>query len=245
MVAVVDDWTLLETMMLTRDRASTIRALRRLADEDVRQRRENMLLNRDLERRPGAPDPLQALEAVSNRLSRLREGRQTIIYLGNAVWSRVGSKDLDLSLLITTLNRNNTAVYPLDPSGLKPGSGGSATDDLRALAEHTGGRAIVNTNRIKEGLAGIADRLERLLLARLHESGARRWQVPQNRRDRAASRRAGAGALGLLVVHGTRDRVARRTAEGAAAAGSARARVDFRIRCLFESHPHLDRHGSG
>ena len=155
LVAVVDSWTPIKSMMLSRDREATIRAIRRLADQEVAQRRANMLLNRDLDERPGALDPIRGLEEVSNRLAGLRDGRQTIIYLGAAVWSRGGNTDLDLSQLIGTLNRNNTSVNVVDPAGLRPGAFRNVSD-LRALAEQTGGRAIVNTNRIEEHLAGIA-----------------------------------------------------------------------------------------
>jgi VWFA-related protein len=155
MVAVVDNWSLISAMMLSRDRSEAVRAIRRLTDEDVAQRRRNMLLNGDLLEPPGAEDPILGLEAVSNRLAALRDGRQTIIYLGRGIWSR-GNTDIDLTRLIGTLNRNNTSVYVLDPAGLTPGVSRMRTVDLRALAEQTGGRAIVNTNQVKEGLDAVA-----------------------------------------------------------------------------------------
>ena len=73
-------------------------------------------------------------------------------------------------------NRNNTAIYSLDPRGLAPfefdiNDGGvngppgfetdrralqSTQDTLRSISEETDGRAIVNRNSLAEGLAQIA-----------------------------------------------------------------------------------------
>jgi VWFA-related protein len=73
----------------------------------------------------------------------------------------------DLHAAITAATRGNVAIYPIDPAGLTIGgdnlgvsefvafSGVEATIDLRALAEATGGFAVVNTNSIQESFARI------------------------------------------------------------------------------------------
>ena len=95
-------------------------------------------------------------------------------------------------------NRNNTAVYSLDPRGLAPfeygiddtfGSPPSfatdrralqmTQDTLRVLSDETDGRAIVNRNTLEAGARADGSRLELLLPAWLHvESDRRRRQVP-------------------------------------------------------------------
>ncbi len=67
----------------------------------------------------------------------------------------------DMTLIFTEMNRNNTSIYAVDPKGLAPfeydinqGVGlqvdrkhlEMGLDTLRALADNTDGRAIVNRN---------------------------------------------------------------------------------------------------
>ncbi len=77
----------------------------------------------------------------------------------------------DLSLIFTEMNRNNTSIYAVDPRG--PGRRSSTTsirasacrptasiskwalDTLRALADNTDGRAIVNRNDLGKGMQQI------------------------------------------------------------------------------------------
>ena len=76
----------------------------------------------------------------------------------------------DMSLIFTEMNRNNTSIYAVDPRGLAPfeydinqGIGlqvdrkhlDMGLDTLRALAENTDGRAIVNRNDIGKGMQQI------------------------------------------------------------------------------------------
>ena len=104
--------------------------------------------------------------------------------------------DSDLREVYDAANRNNVAIYAVDPRGL-PGSEfdinegvgiqtdhaylNATMDTLRALAENTDGRAIVNRNDLAAGMKQIVARLERLLPARLQlDAGAHRRQVPRD-----------------------------------------------------------------
>jgi VWFA-related protein len=87
-----------------------------------------------------------------------------------AEWSAQVDMVSDLSLIFTEMNRNNTSIYAVDPRGLAPfeydinqGVGlqvdkkhlDSALDTLRALADNTDGRAIINRNDIGAGMKQI------------------------------------------------------------------------------------------
>jgi len=127
---------------------------------------------------------MSALKGAAIKLGGLREGRKSIIFvsegftnalppqlndpiaampgLGNpnrnnpgAVNSDrtefLGMADMvsDLSLIFQEATRNNTSIYALDPRGL------AAFDNLRALAENTDGRAIVNRNDLGKAMQQI------------------------------------------------------------------------------------------
>ena len=87
-----------------------------------------------------------------------------------AEWSAQVDMVSDLSLIFTEMNRNNTSIYAVDPRGLAPfeydinqGVGLQvdrkhlelSLDTLRALAENTDGRAIVNRNDIGKAMKQI------------------------------------------------------------------------------------------
>jgi VWFA-related protein len=76
----------------------------------------------------------------------------------------------DMSLIFTEMNRNNTSIYAVDPRGLAPfeydinqGVGlqvdrkhlDMGLDTLRALADNTDGRAIINRNDLGKGMQQI------------------------------------------------------------------------------------------
>jgi len=87
-----------------------------------------------------------------------------------AEWGAQVDMISDLSLIFTEMNRNNTSIYAVDPRGLAPfeydinqGVGlqvdkkhlDLSLDTLRALAENTDGRAIINRNDIGKGMQQI------------------------------------------------------------------------------------------
>ena len=131
-------------------------------------------------------------------------------------------------------NRNNTAVYSLDPRGLAPFEYGfddipfgpppsfatdrralqMTQDTLRVLSEETDGRAIVNRNTLAQGLADMMRDSSYLLPARLHlEADRRRRQVPPDHREGETQWRGRPRSQGLLGVDAGRrgeDQQARR-----------------------------------
>jgi VWFA-related protein len=87
-----------------------------------------------------------------------------------ASWSANMDLESDLREIYDTANRNNVAIYSVDPRGLAPFEFdinetvgfqtdakylNSTMDTLRTLAENTDGRAIVNRNDIVAGMAQI------------------------------------------------------------------------------------------
>ena len=157
MIAIVEPQSL-EEIWFSRDHEAIARRLRRLTDP--------FLLENSSTPGPGQaarrPAPGQfmpatrALEELAIRLSTLRDGRKSIIYVGNSIGSSRGDLTLDFYELITTLNRTNTSVYVMDTGGLTTRSNLGRTINMRALAEQTGGFAIVNTNNFDANLVTVA-----------------------------------------------------------------------------------------
>ena len=128
----------------------------------------------------------------------------------------MASMDLnqDLREVYGAANRNNVAIYTIDPRGLATNEFGidqninmrtdrqyltSTMDTLRVLAEESDGRAIVNRNDLTVGDEADRARHQRLLSARVQlDRGTDRRQVPRDQGSGAAAGRAGARAQGLL-----------------------------------------------
>jgi VWFA-related protein len=115
---------------------------------------------------PQLNDPVASMPGIGN------SARGTSVQNSDrAEWSASVDMVSDLSLIFTEMNRNNTSIYALDPRGLAPfeydinqGVGSlqvdrkhleASLDTLRALAENTDGRAIVNTNDLAKGMRQI------------------------------------------------------------------------------------------
>ncbi len=116
---------------------------------------------------PQLNDPVAAMPGIGNST------RGTSVQNSDrAEWSATVDMVSDLSLIFTEMNRNNTSIYALDPRGLAAfeydiNQGGgiglqvdrkhleASLDTLRALAENTDGRAIVNSNDLSKGLRQI------------------------------------------------------------------------------------------
>ena len=111
-----------------------------------------------------------ALKALSVRLGSMREGRKSLIFVGEGFPPGWFSDVRQLRDITQEANRNNTSIYAIDPRGLVSGSEATATirpgcgpimpgqrfrmtqDTLRELSEDTDGRAIVDRNALGDGL---------------------------------------------------------------------------------------------
>ncbi len=177
---------------------------------------------------PQLNDPVASLPGLGNSARNSPTAQNS----DRAEWGAQVDMISDLSLIFTEMNRNNTSIYAVDPRGLAPfeydinqGVGlqvdkkhlNSSLDTLRALAENTDGRAIVNRNDIGKGMQQIIRDASGYYLI-----GYNSTQAPTdgkfheiNVRGHAQGRR-GAASQGLLGVHrrrcGKRRSAARRSA---------------------------------
>ncbi len=94
---------------------------------------------------------LSALESLMNHLGALREGRKSVVLVSEGFMLPVEDME-DLRRVYDAANRNNAAIYVLDPRGLSMASNTWTMDTLRVLADNTDGRAIVNSNDLEVGL---------------------------------------------------------------------------------------------
>jgi VWFA-related protein len=108
-----------------------------------------------------------AMEALSNAASALAQiphRRKAILLVSEGLPVSVeqivsnpnasGAWDAMRDFLLTA-QRFNVAVYTVDPCGLSLECSTAAQDNLRVLAEHTGGFAVVNTNAPEESVERI------------------------------------------------------------------------------------------
>jgi len=115
---------------------------------------------------PQLNDPVAAMPGVGNAA----RGSPSVQNSDRAEWSSTVDMVSDLSLIFTEMNRNNTSIYAVDPRGLaafeydiNQGVGlqtdrkhlESSLDTLRALADNTDGRAIINRNDLGKGMQQI------------------------------------------------------------------------------------------
>lgn len=90
-----------------------------------------------------------ALAAAAAFLGNLRDGRKAILFVsqGIALYGRnIGTERFNE--IVRTANTNNTAIYTLDPSS----EVGRRPESLLSLAEDTGGRPFVGSNRPQQQL---------------------------------------------------------------------------------------------
>jgi VWFA-related protein len=85
-----------------------------------------------------------ALNAAAAFLGNFRDGRKVLLFVsqGFPLYGRSDETDRYMEI-VRTANTNNTAIYTLDPSS----EVGRRPDSLMSLAEETGGRPFVGSNR--------------------------------------------------------------------------------------------------
>ena len=98
---------------------------------------------------------LSALESLVVHLGGLREGRKSILYVGQGPPMRAGGLEMSSSLrdVIIAANRNNVTIHTLDPRQL--GEGRLVSDANHALSNDTGGRRIGLTNDFTRPLQAV------------------------------------------------------------------------------------------
>jgi VWFA-related protein len=85
-----------------------------------------------------------ALNAAAAFLGNFRDGRKALLFVsqGFPLYGRNDESDRYMEI-VRTANTNNTAIYTLDPAS----EVGRRPDSLLSLAEETGGRSFVGSNR--------------------------------------------------------------------------------------------------
>jgi VWFA-related protein len=98
---------------------------------------------------------LSALNAIVTHLGSIRERRTSVIFVseGPPMWFSDATLEEDYQEVVAAANRFNVTINVADPRGL---GNGSPADIMWRLSADTGGRAVVNTNGVSDGLMRIA-----------------------------------------------------------------------------------------
>ncbi len=145
----MDQLTTVDSIKFTRDRlelADQVHALKGRFNVFVPVRsavEEAQLQSRDVVRLRNEVTT-SALNAAAAFLGNLREGRKTLLFVSQGIplYGRNDETD-QYNRIVHTANTNNTAIYTLDPSS----EVGRRPESLMALADETGGRPFIGTNR--------------------------------------------------------------------------------------------------
>jgi VWFA-related protein len=150
LVGIMDQLTVVDSIKFTRDRlelANQIHALKgrlgvlvptRSAVEEAQ-----LQQGRDIYRLRNQVTT-SALNAAAAFLGNFREGRKALLFVSQGIplFGRDDEADRYREI-VRTANTNNTAIYTLDPSS----EVGRRPDSLMSLADETGGRPFVGSNR--------------------------------------------------------------------------------------------------
>lgn len=124
---------------------------------------------------------MRALRDLAEFMATMRGRRKVMVYVTQELGDVYGVLDYnggarsiafdDLHAAVTAATRGNVSIYPVNPAGLDPGGGTGdsetsarattgacgldCTVDMRALADATGGFAVINTNRFDAELERI------------------------------------------------------------------------------------------
>lgn len=153
LVALIDQLTPTSAIRFTRDRSRIAMAVPKLEGRrgvylPPRSDAERAQLEYGDIERLRAEVTVSALKATALYLGGLREGRKAIIFISEGVGGLGRDGLQQIQDAVRAANDSNTAIYTVDPRGLV----GRSSDSLWMLADNTGGRAILNTNGLSEGL---------------------------------------------------------------------------------------------
>ena len=171
-VALMNPSMSVKTLLFTRDHESILDAIRefeaRMCDPQIHGagcqgaylpartifEKEYAHLGRGVVERIRTEVTISALQGLAVRLGALRDGRKAIIFVSEGL--AISPSSMLLRDVWRDANRHNTSIYAISPRGLTPARPGRMSlETLRLLAAQTGGRALVNTNALTEGLAGV------------------------------------------------------------------------------------------
>jgi VWFA-related protein len=149
LVGIMDQLTTVESIRFTRDRMELVEQVRTLKGRrnlltPVRSVvEEAQLQSRDVWRLRNEVTT-SALNAAAAFLGNFREGRKALLFVSQGI--PLGGRNDETNRymeIVRTANTNNTAIYTLDPSS----EVGRRPESLLSLAQETGGRPFVGTNR--------------------------------------------------------------------------------------------------
>jgi VWFA-related protein len=164
LVAFMDPLTPLDAIRFTRDRraladhAHSLKGRRGVYVPPRSVLEEGQLHRGDVERLR-AQVTAGALKGAMLHLGAIREGRKSIIYIGETLGPLGSDLSRALSDLLRTANDTNTAIYTVDPRGLQAGRGGvmmRMSDVLPSLAYGSGGEPI-SSNDMSRSLRRVID----------------------------------------------------------------------------------------
>ena len=99
---------------------------------------------------------MTALQGLAVGLGSLREGRKSIVFVSEGIENTSADVEILLRDIYRTANRYNVSIYTMDPGRLSVVRAPWWHHyTLRRLAEETGGRAVLNTNAIAQGLSAL------------------------------------------------------------------------------------------
>ena len=166
LVAIMDPLTTLSALRFTRSKPDLLEVIRKFEGRQgeifpIKSVMEEAQLARGDMRRVRAEVTFSALNALVVRLGGLREGRKTVLFVSQGppvlLGLSEGNLQEDVREILQSASRGNVTIHSLDPRGLGGPPRAGATDTLYQLAGETGGRIIINTNSLTDGLKRIVN----------------------------------------------------------------------------------------
>jgi VWFA-related protein len=165
LVVVVKPLDSLLSIRLTRDRGSVARAIATFEGRKGQYEPRNAFEKNFIAGSPARIEAVRtqiatsALNALATHLGSLGGARKTILFVSEGFAAgprRRGDEALPtLETVIRTANRATVSIYPFNPTVTTTGSGSAERETLRALADETDGRLILEAPDAAAGLTRI------------------------------------------------------------------------------------------